>query len=288
MMGDVLLAGTKQDDGTVIANKKLRLTEANLGKDVMNGDVLLAGTKQNDGTVTANDTLRLTKTNLGDYVMPGDVLLAGTKQNDGTVTTNDALRLTDVNLGKDVMAGDVLLAGTKQNDGTVTANDTLRLTKVNLGKAIPHHISAFLPFSGLGTEGWSTVEYGPYSHAPEPLFPCHGTGEITVTLLIHHFDRDRVIPTSNFTLQYRIVSYNASEVGISKDFHVYTTINYTNEDGVKPTIKKSGDYIYYLNRKLSYQPLAGCIGYSLQLKQIKPTEDLGNESVAFCIIEQDQ
>ena len=288
MTGDVLLAGMKQHDGTVIVNKKLRLTDANLGKDIMDGDVLLAGTKQNNGTVTANDTLRLTKANLGDDVMSGDVLLAGTKQNDGTVTANDALRLTKTNLGKDVMTGNVLLAGTKQNDGTVTANDALRLTTINLGKAIPHHISAFLPFSGLGTEGWSTVEYGPHSHPPEALFPCHGTGEITVTLLIHHFDRDAVITTSNFTLQYRIVSYNASEVGISKDFHAYTTINYTNEDGVKPAIKKSGDYIYYLNRKLSYQPLAGCIGYSIELKQIKPTEDLGNESIAFCIMEQDQ
>ena len=283
MLGDVLLA-----DGTVIANKKLRLTEANLGKDVMPGDVLLAGTKQNDGTVTANDTLRLSKTNLGDAVMTGDVLLAGTKQNDGTVTANDALRLTKTNLGKDVMTGNVLLAGTKQNDGTVTANDTLRLTKVNLGKVIPHRISAFLPFAAPKTEEWSKVEYGPHGVPPEPLFPCHGTGEITVTLLTHHFDRDTVIPTSNFTLQYRIVSYNASEVGISKDFHAYTTINYTNEDGVKPAIKKSGDYIYYLNRKLSYQPLAGCIGYIVQLKLIKPTEDLGNESVVFCMIEQDQ
>ena len=111
-------------------------------------------------------------------------------------------------------------------------------------------------------------------------------GEITVTLLIHHFDTDSVIPTSNFTLQYRIVSYNASEVGISKDFHAYTTIDYTNEDGVKPTIKKSGDYIYYLNRKLSYTGLAGCLGFSVQVKQIKPAEDLGNESVVFCTIEQ--
>ena len=177
MNRDVLLAGMKQDDGTVIANKKLRLTGANLGKDVMNGDVLLAGTKQNDGTVTANDTLRLTKANLGDTVMTGDVLLAGTKQNNGTVTANNALRLTDVNLGKDVMTGDVLLAGTKQSDGTVTADDALRLTKVNLGKAIPQHMSMFLPFSGLGTKGWSTVEYGPHSYAPEPLFPCHGTGK---------------------------------------------------------------------------------------------------------------
>ena len=37
MTGDVLLAGTKQTDGTVTANDELRLTDANLGKDVMSG-----------------------------------------------------------------------------------------------------------------------------------------------------------------------------------------------------------------------------------------------------------
>ena len=64
MTGDVLLAGTKQTDGTVTANDELRLTDANLGKDVMSGDVFLAGTKQRDGKVTANDALRLTAQNL--------------------------------------------------------------------------------------------------------------------------------------------------------------------------------------------------------------------------------
>ena len=67
-------------------------------QDVMSGDVLLAGTKQNDGTVTANQTLRLTDANLTKDVMSGDVFLAGTKNNDGKVTANDALRLKPVNL----------------------------------------------------------------------------------------------------------------------------------------------------------------------------------------------
>ena len=257
-------------------------------QDVMAGDVLLAGTKQDNGTVIANKTLRLTDVNLGKDVMTGDVLLAGTKQNDGTVTANDALRLTDANLGKDVMTGDVLLAGTKQGDGTVTANDALRLTKINLGKAaISYHFRGFLPFTSPKTEGWSKANVA-YGFDGEPVLPCHGTGKITVTLVTHSFDKDSVIPTSNFTLQFRIVSYNESEVGISKDFHAYTNVNYTNEDGVKPTIKKSGDYIYYLNRKLSYTPVAGCIGFCLELKQIKPAEDLGNESAVFYILEQEQ
>ena len=67
-------------------------------QDVMSGDVLLAGTKQNDGTVTANDELRLKDINLPKDVMSGNVFLAGTKQNDGTVTANDELRLTPQNL----------------------------------------------------------------------------------------------------------------------------------------------------------------------------------------------
>ena len=64
MSGDVLLAGTKQNDGTVKTDESLRLTDANLPKDVMSGDVFLVGTKQNDGTVLANGLLRLTGLNL--------------------------------------------------------------------------------------------------------------------------------------------------------------------------------------------------------------------------------
>ena len=116
-------------------------------------------------------------------VMSGDVLLAGTKQNDGTVTANDGLRLKDVNLTKDVMSGDVFLAGTKQRDGKVTANDALRLTAQNLQGAIPYHMTVLLPWNALMTYTWSKVLTGPTSGFPAPVFPCHGTGEITIRLL---------------------------------------------------------------------------------------------------------
>ena len=255
--------------------------------DKHNGDVLLAGTEQDDGTVTANKTLRLTGANLGKDLMDGDVLLAGTKQDNGTVTANDALRLTGANLGKDFMDGDVFLAGTKQDDGTVTANDVLRLTEANLGKAIPYHMTVLLPYSGLGTGSWSEVNDGPNGYPP-PIFPCYGTGKITIILLTHHFDADSVIPTSNFTLQYRLVAYKESEVGLSRDFHLYTNIDYTNEDGVRPAIKRSGEKIYYLNRKLSYTPTADCIGYALQFKQMKPGTALNNESLLICTLEQER
>ena len=254
-------------------------------QDVMNGDVLLAGTKQDDGTVTANKTLRLTGANLGKDVMDGDVFLAGTKQDDGTVTANDALRLTGVNLGKDFMDGDVLLAGTKQDDGTVTANDALRLTDANLGKAIPYHMTVWIGYSGIGTGNWSVPTNA--AGYPGPIFPCYGTGEITILLLTHYFDDDSVIPTSNFTLQYRITAYKESDVGVSKDFHLYTNINYTNEDGVRPAIKRSGR-VFCLNRKLSYKPSADCIAYALEFKQMKPTTGLGNESNLFCTLEQER
>ena len=255
-------------------------------QDVMSGDVLLAGTKQDDGTVTANDALRLTDANLGKDVMSGDALLAGTKQDDGTVTANDALRLTDANLGKDVMSGDVFLAGKKQDDGTVTANDALRLTDANLGKAIPYHMSFILPYTGIGPGSWSQVRHEPSGY-PGPIFPCHGTGEITIILLTHHFDDDSVIPTSNFTLQYRLTAYKESDVGLSRDFHLYTNISYTNDDGVSPAIKRSGR-IFYLNRKLSYKPSADCIGYYLEFRQIKPGTGLGNESQLICLLEQER
>ena len=149
--------------------------------------------------------------------MSGDIFLAGTKQNDGTVTANDALRLKDVNLTKDVMSGDVFLAGTKQNDGKVTANDALRLKAVNLQGAIPYRMTVLLPWSGLQTGAWSVISPG-RSGYPAPIFPCHGTGEITIRLLTHRFDDDSVIPTSNFTLQYRLIAYKESAAGLSRDF----------------------------------------------------------------------
>ena len=284
MSGDVLLAGTDQNDGTVTANPGLRLTTVNLGKDVMSGDIFLAGTKQNNGTVTANDTLRLTSVNLGKDLMSGDIFLAGTKQNDGTVTANDTLRLRDVNLTKDVMSGDVFLAGTKQNDGKVTANDALRLTPQNLQGAIPYHMTVLLPFSGLQTGAWSVISPA-RSGFPPAIFPCHGTGDITIRLLTHYFDDDSVIPTSNFTLQYRLIAYKESASGLSRDFHLHTNIKYTNEDGVRPAIKRSG-HVFYLNRALAYKPPADCIGYGLELKQIKPTTSLGNESLLVCLLNQ--
>ena len=218
-------------------------------------------------------------------VMSGDVLLAGTKQNDGTVTANQTLRLTDANLAKDVMSGDVFLAGTKQGDGTVTANDALRLTPDNLKGAIPYHSTVLLPWSALLTNTWSEVYTGATTGFPPPIFPCHGTGEITIRLLTHYFDDDSVIPTSNFTLQYRLIAYKESAAGTSRDFHLHTNINYTNEDGVKPTIKRSG-HVFYFNRNLTYNPPADCIGYALELKQVKPTTALGNESLLVCLLGQ--
>ena len=219
-------------------------------------------------------------------VMSGDVLLAGTKQNDGTVTANDGLRLRDVNLTKDVMSGDVFLAGTKQNDGTVTANQTLRLTGDNLKGAIAHHMTVLLPWNALMTNTWSKVLTGATSGFPAPVFPCQGTGEITIRLLTHYFDDDSVIPTSNFTLQYRLIAYKESGSGLSRDFHLHTNINYTNEDGVRPAIKRSGE-VFYLNRTLTYNPPADCIGYGLELKQVKPTgSGLGNESLLVCLLSQ--
>ena len=217
--------------------------------------------------------------------MSGDVLLAGTKQTDGTVTANVELRLTDANLGKDVMSGDVFLAGTKQGDGKVTANDALRLTAKNLQGAIPYHMTVLLPYKGIGTNVWSEVKLAAVTGYPSPIFPCHGTGEITIRLLTHCFDDDSVIPTSNFTLQYRLIAYKESASGLSRDFHLHTNINYTNEDGVRPAIKRSGE-VFYLNRTLTYKPSADCIGYALELKQIKPTTSLGNESLLVCLLKQ--
>ena len=218
--------------------------------------------------------------------MTGDVLLAGTEQNDGTVTANDKLRLTDANLPKDVMSGDVFLAGTKRNDGTVLANGLLRLTGVNLRGAIPFTMTPILPYNGLSTNTWSVVLTGIHTGYPAPLFPSRGTGQISMRLLTHIFDNDSTIPTSNFTLQYRLIAYKESNAGLSRDYHLHTNISYTNDDGVRPIIKRSGR-AFYLNRELTYNPPSDCFGYSLEFKQVKPTTpNLGNESILTCLLTQ--
>ena len=221
-------------------------------------------------------------------VMSGDVLLAGTKQNDGTVKTDESLRLRDINLTKDVMSGDVFLVGSKRNDGTVIANGDLRLTDLNLRGVIPFHMPVVLPYNGLATNTWSVVLTGIDAGYPSPIFPSYGTGQITIRLLTHIFDNDSTIPTSNFTLQYCLIAYKESNAGVSRDFHLHTNISYTNEDGVRPTIKRSGR-VFYLNRELTYNPPSDCIGYSLEFKQVKPTTpNLGNESVLTCMLTQHQ
>ena len=204
--------------------------------------------------------------------MTGDVLLAGTEQNGGTVTANDKLRLTDANLGKEVMTGNVFLAGT--NDGTVLANGDLRLTGLNLRGAIPFQTTVLLPYKGLATNTWSVALTGIDAGYPSPIFPCYGTGQITIRLLTHYFDDDAAIPTSNFTLQYRLIAYKETgSDSLSRDFHLHTNINYTNEDRVAPAIKRSGD-VFLVNRELTYNPPSDCIGYALELKQIKPTQQV--------------
>ena len=185
---------------------------------------------------------------------------------------------------QDVMAGDVLLAGTKQDDGTVTANDMLRLTGINLHKAIPFHVNVMLPYEGLKTLSWCNVRNATSTGFPNPVFPCRGTGDITIVLLTHSFDNDSVIPTSQFSLQFRLVIYKESLSAASEK--LFNEISYTNNDGRNPAIKRSGR-VFYLNRKLSYTPPASCIGYSLQFKQTKPLTALGNESQLFCIMAQE-
>ena len=188
---------------------------------------------------------------------------------------------------QDVMSGDVLLVGTKQNDGTVTANGLLRLNGLNLRGAIPFQTTVLLPYKGLATNTWSVALTGIDAGYPSPIFPCYGTGQITIRLLTHYFDDDAAIPTSNFTLQYRLIAYKETgSASLSRDFHLHTNINYTNEDGVKPVIKRSGD-VFLVNRELTYNPPSDCIGYSLELKQVKPTTGLGNESLLVCLLTQD-
>ena len=193
----------------------------------------------------------------------------------------------DKNKFQDVMVGDVLLAGTEQDDGTVTANESLRLTEHNLINAIPLHMSVLLPYVSPTTsankgESWCyPMGFGGYPH---PVFPCQGTGQITITLLTHSFDKDSTIPSSHFTLQYRLNIYKASLSEPSE--MLFNKIYYMNDGGSKTTIKRSGN-VFYLNWKLSYKPTASCIGFNLEFKQIEPETELGNESQLFFLVQQE-
>ena len=193
----------------------------------------------------------------------------------------------DKNKFQDVMVGDVLLAGKEQDDGTVTANESLRLTEHNLINAIPHHMSVLLPYVSPTTgankgEGWCyPMGFGGYPH---PVFPCQGTGQITITLLTHSFDKDSTIPSSRFTLQYRLNIYKESLSEPTEK--LFNLIHYTNDGGSKTIIKRSGN-VFYLNWKLSYKPLSSCIGFNLEFKQIEPETELGNESQLFFLVQQE-
>ena len=123
---------------------------------------------------------------------------------------------------RDVMNGNVLLAGTKRADGTVKADESLRLGRANLGNIIPYHMTFCLGYTGIGPGSWSSPAHT--AGYPGPVLPCRGTGEITIHLLTHSFDNDSVIPTSNFTLQYRFNWYKES----SNEHHLGPTIHYTN------------------------------------------------------------
>ena len=195
----------------------------------------------------------------------------------------------DKNKFEDVMVGDVLLAGREQDDGTVTANESLRLTESNLINAIPHHWSVLLPYispsSASGKEelqGWChPMGFGGY---PQPVFPCRGTGQITITLLTHSFDKDSTIPSSHFTLQYRLKIYKESLSETTEK--LFNQIYYMNDGGSKAIIKRSGN-VFYLNWKLFYKPPTSCIGFRLEFKQIEPDTALGNESQLFFLVEQE-
>ena len=182
----------------------------------------------------------------------------------------------------DAMLGDVLLAGLKQADGTVTANESLRLTTRNLINVIPPHYFVWLPFlspaaSLNSNNGWCHVETR--IGYPGPVFPCMGTGQITITLLTHVFDDDGVLPTP-FILQYRLKIYNESQSTTSEK--IFDQIQYSDKN-----IKKSGN-VFYVNSKLSYKPTSSCIGFSVEFKQLVFIgTSVGNESALFLLIQQE-
>ena len=91
-----------------------------------------------------------------------------------------------------------------------------------------------------------------------------------------------MIPTSNFTLEYRLIAYRETgSASLSRDFNTFPQVDYTAGD-----IKRCGD-IFLVDKEFTYDPPSDCIGYALELKQIKPTTSLGNESLLVCLLTQD-
>ena len=187
----------------------------------------------------------------------------------------------DKNKFQDVMTGDVLLAGTKQDDGTVNANESLRLRPRNLINAIPLHYTVLLSYVApdKNSNGWCHA-YDIRGGYPSPVFPCMGTGQILITLLMHSFDKDGgSIPSSAFTLQYRLIIYNESQATTSEK--LLDQVDYTGSD-VRRSIN-----CFHLNKRLSYDPPSSCIGFSLEFKQIVPATARGNESRLFFHVQQE-
>ena len=179
------------------------------------------------------------------------------------------------------MRGNVLLAGTKRADGTIKAGESLRLAPINLRGAIPFNMRVMLPYQGLSTSTWRVARNAIDSGYPPPVFPCLGTGRIRIRLLTHYFDNDAAIPTSNFTLEYRLTAYRETgSASLSRDFNTFSRVDYTDA-----SIKRCGD-IFLVDKEFSYDPPSDCIGYSLEMKQIKPTTSLGNESLLVCLLTQ--
>ena len=194
----------------------------------------------------------------------------------------------DKNKFEDVLVGDVLLGGRQQQDGTVTANESLRLTPHNLMDAVPYHVSCTLPYISPRTAAnnnanWCYSEYR--TGYPGVVFPYHsGGGQIYVTLLMHTFDTDNTVPTSNLTFQFRLKLFIESQT--ATDEKLFDRIDYANASGSN-AVKRSNNS-FYLNRTFSYKPAPSCIGFSLEFKQIVLTgTSLTNESMLIAMMAQE-
>ena len=182
---------------------------------------------------------------------------------------------------QDAMTGDALLAGTKQADGTVQTDESLRLVGANLQNAIPFHYTVLLSYVAPSENSnvWCDA-YDIRGGYPAPIFPVIGTGQIRITLLVHSFDDDGgSIPSSVFTLQYRLILYNESQATTS--IQLLDQVDYNNSN------YKRSINCFHLNKSLSYDPPSSCIGFSLEFKQILPATARGNESRLFFNVQQE-
>ena len=194
-----------------------------------------------------------------------------------------------------VMEGNTLLAGFEQSDGTILANDKLKIAEVNILTSAQLHMAKLtLKYieNTFSTTTMATLYYTspaqtadrwchatePVSGYPMPVYPIIGGDPLRITVLTHTFDTDNTI-SDDFEVEFRLTLYKNSITTTTTES--LGTIKYKDK---KQTAANSSFGKKYLLNHMFFYTISDLkkninIAYSLEFKQVKPTANIGNESV---------